>query len=817
LEELEQRELLTAGFLDESFGIHGKVIASTGGRSNMVVSDVAVQSDGKIVVAGTIQGDTGKDFGLMRFFSDGTVDNSFGPNGNGVVETDFFGFDDVANSLVIQPDNSIVVAGSSVTGNSVATDIIGNQAFLVARYTSSGLLDPTFGGGNGYVTTGFHDIGKLGISSANSVALQPNGKIVVAGSFTQFGSSNSYFALARYNSDGSLDGSFGGLFGGPGEVLTDFPSGGSFDLASAKSVAIQPDGKIVAAGSAIIPPATPGGLAQIGFALARYYADGTPDSNFDADGQVTTPTPDAGAGEVATSVVIQPDGKILAAGDEAFLTFTSSAVVRRYNPDGSLDSQFGTGGTVVMHTTTTGVEHAGVNKVAVQSDGRILVAGGTNAGGSGQNYLLARFASDGTLDPSFSYDGLVATDFYGGDDFSDGLAILPSGKIILAGNSSDAVSLARYNGDPGQLQFSACTYSALVSDANALLTVNRTGGSSGAVSVDYATSDITSTTMAGSATTAPATAGSDYLITRGTVNFADGEISKIILIPLRDDGGLEGGAESFQVTLSNPTGGAAFPAAASAPASSGNSCCQCGCGTGSTCEPFLATVTIKNFKVVTFPVTATEGSTFSGKYATFVPSDPTINVADYHAAIATPDGTSWPAMITANGNGGFDVTSPHVFPEEGTAAFTVSINLGADTARAAGSATVTDAPLIAKALDLTVTGKKLFQGVVAYFIDADPGRAVGDYTATITWDDGTTSAASVGNSPLGFSVTPTAPHRFGSFSGLHAITVTILDHGASVTVTDKVKDPPARPARKPAHHGKPAHATTTSLLLGWPR
>jgi uncharacterized delta-60 repeat protein len=262
LEHLEARDLPTAGFLDQGFGIHGQVIVPDPGRGQqMAVKDVAVQTDGKIVVAGTIQGDTNKDFGLMRFNADGSVDTSFGNSGQ--VQTNF-GFDDVANSLAIQPDGKIVVAGSSA--------IYIFKEFTVARYNSDGTADGSFGP-DGHVTTSFQDIGGLGGSEANSVALQPDGKIVAAGSFHQSATQNTYFGLARYNSDGSLDNSFGGVFGGPGEVLTDFPSGGSFDDASANSIAIQADGRIVAVGNAV--QTTP--ELSTGFALARYYADGTPD------------------------------------------------------------------------------------------------------------------------------------------------------------------------------------------------------------------------------------------------------------------------------------------------------------------------------------------------------------------------------------------------------------------------------------------------------------------------------------------------------------------------------------------------------------
>jgi uncharacterized delta-60 repeat protein len=258
LEPLERRELPTAGFLDQGFGIHGKVdqpMEMSGAAVPMDVCGVALQSDGKIVVAGTVTtSDQTRYFGLMRFNSDGTLDSGFGNHG---LDAFAFAGNDVASSLVIEPDDKIVVAGYFLS--------LGMSSFEVARYTKNGAPDSSFGNGAGYVTTDFHNIGGVGDANANSVALQPNGKIVAAGDFTN-ATGNSYFALARYNSDGSLDATFGsgvfldGLFLRSGETLTDFPIGGPTGVseAGAHAVAIQSDGRIVAAGGAYVQSAQQG-------------------------------------------------------------------------------------------------------------------------------------------------------------------------------------------------------------------------------------------------------------------------------------------------------------------------------------------------------------------------------------------------------------------------------------------------------------------------------------------------------------------------------------------------------------------------------
>src|SRR6266542_4476130 len=179
-----------------------------------------------------------------------------------------------------------------------------------------GDLDPTFGG-DGEVTTHFT---AWSDESANAVAIQADGKIVAAGgTFSAF--YHDKFALARYNADGTLDTSFGG----DGKVTTHFAAG-SED--GAHAVAIQANGKIVAAGNSH--------LSNERFALARYNSDGKLDTSFGGDGKVTTRFA-AGSYDFASAVAIQPDGKVVAAGDSSspFLYFDKFALAR-YNSDGKL-------------------------------------------------------------------------------------------------------------------------------------------------------------------------------------------------------------------------------------------------------------------------------------------------------------------------------------------------------------------------------------------------------------------------------------------------------------------------------------------------
>ncbi|MFI7635963.1 hypothetical protein [Nonomuraea sp. NPDC049400] len=326
----------------------------------------------------------------------GDLDPGFGSGGK--VTTDFGG-DDVAEGVAVQPDGKIVVIGRTI------------GVFALARYNSDGSLDSGFGSG-GKVTTDFG-----GDDSASAVALQPDGEIVVVG----HGGPGGDFALARYNSDGTLDSSFGA----DGRVTTDF--GGSGDAALA--VALQADGKIVAAGA---------GGGTFVFALARYNSDGSLDSGFGSGGKVTTDL--TGASEHARTVAVQSDGMIVAAGRSGG---AGDFAVVRYNADGGLDSGFGTLGVV---TTSFGTFEDFAEGMALQSDGKILAAG--YSGGTDSDFALVRYNGDGTLDPGFGSGGKVTTDFAsGGSDGANAVVLQADGKIVAAGRGVGTFALSRYDSD----------------------------------------------------------------------------------------------------------------------------------------------------------------------------------------------------------------------------------------------------------------------------------------------------------------------------------------------------------------------------------
>jgi uncharacterized delta-60 repeat protein len=403
------------GSLDTAFGTDG-VIPSTSDAplTTIMEAGVALQADGKIVVSGD-------HFALNRYNSDGSLDTSFGTGGK---VSGFPGGTSFAYGVVIEPDGKIVATGD-------------NSNFGLARFDSNGNLDLSFGVG-GKATASFGSSVSL---QAHSLAGQPDGKLVVAGSADNGGQYD--FALVRYNTDGSLD----ATFGAGGKVTTDFASGDD----EAFSVTLQADGKIVAAGTGGTTPSSTQNIV-----LARYDSDGSLDASFGAGGKVTT---DVGFVEQAESVKIQSDGKIVVAG----YSLVSPAnkfefVLLRYNSDGSLDSSFGSGGKV---TSDLGSPKNEAYSLVIQPDGKIVVVGTAGPNGAGPPDLaLVRYNSDGSLDTSFGNGaGLNGPAFF----IEDGSpAVLNAGATVhdadldAAGSYAGAsLTLARHGGADAQDVFGA--------------------------------------------------------------------------------------------------------------------------------------------------------------------------------------------------------------------------------------------------------------------------------------------------------------------------------------------------------------------------
>ena len=392
------------GSLNKKFGDSGKVLTVL---KNAVAECYAsaIQSDDKIVTVGEYS-DTENVFLVLRYLPNGTLDSSFGNNGMTLIN---FGYDlQIATAIAIQKDGKIVVTGYGVSG---FFDF--NYDIPIARLNTDGSLDSSFGN-NGKMIADLSD-GDF----ANSICIQDDGKIVVGGYYD-----NVDFLLIRYNANGSLD----NTFGDKGKVITMFSG-----ISTISSIAIQPDGKIVA-----------GGVTDAGesnFGIARYNSNGTLDSTFGINGFVTTDY--NGGYDAIRKIIIQPDKKIIAVGSTNL-----SIAVARYNSNGTLDNTFGKNGKCTLKYA--GNYAVGYNAV-LQNDGKLVITGPLSSN-TGEDYLLVRLKNDGSVDSSFGTNGSVITDFSGLDDEPWGIGINSDNTIIAAGLSQRGdpiyiydVSLAAYN------------------------------------------------------------------------------------------------------------------------------------------------------------------------------------------------------------------------------------------------------------------------------------------------------------------------------------------------------------------------------------
>ncbi len=361
------------GTLDASFGAGGKVVFS--GNSH-VGFNMALQPDGKIIAVGhTITGNLS--FAVYRFNPDGTPDVSFGAGG--AVFPQVVGG---ANDVVVQPDGKIIIVG---IGNAHTPNY---PDFAVVRLNPNGSPDNSFGAG-GIVITEI----RTGIVSdePGSVALQPDGKIVVLGTSVTIGSPNPLIALVRYNPNGSLD--LG--FGESGKIFQSLRNVPVFlDVPLVHDVALQPDGKIV--------------IARQGLGIVRCNPDGSVDRSFAANGIFS---PMSGSFGV-TGIALQPDGKIVAFGGGRIGESWGFAVTR-LNSNGSPDVGFGANGRII---TPIGKDGSYAAAGAIQPDGKILAFGLTRAP-EGNHLALVRYLAGslvGVSAASFSGTELAADSIVAG-------------------------------------------------------------------------------------------------------------------------------------------------------------------------------------------------------------------------------------------------------------------------------------------------------------------------------------------------------------------------------------------------------------------
>ena len=344
------------GSLDPSFGVGGTVSTDFAGYSFDGAAALATQG-GKLVASGLTFAftETSFDVALARYNADGSLDTSFGVGGK--VITDFGGHDE-STAVVALPDGRVVIAGFTITFD-------GRENVILARYQADGSLDSTFGVGGKVVT----DV--PGIAKAFALAVQPDGKLVVAGIAGQLGYDDLNFALARYNPDGSLDTSFGA----GGTVNSDID--GTNDQANA--LAVLANGKLVTAGVAADPL-----TGRSDTALARYNPDGSLDRSFGPNGTVRVDLA-AGNHDQANALAVLPNGKLATAGSAVTTEGGLDFALARYQINGVLDRSIGSAG--VMLTDFGGTDAA--SALAVQADGKLVMAGFTTVYGS-VDFALAR-------------------------------------------------------------------------------------------------------------------------------------------------------------------------------------------------------------------------------------------------------------------------------------------------------------------------------------------------------------------------------------------------------------------------------------------
>ena len=381
-----------AGMIDSTFGNNGIVLADFNSGGSDRITAVLVQSDEKVVAVGNSKMFPGiSNTVLIRLLEDGSYDPDFGTDG--VVLSDLGDVGPEFYAAALDEDQRIVATGYGNDGD-----------FLTARFLPDGSLDHSFGT-NGVVFTDFFNDEDF----ANAIALQADGKIVAGGTSYDPNDPEDYgFALARFNSDGSLD----TTFGNQGKVFTQIGPGDD----EISSLVIQTDGKLLAGGYIADNP-------NYYPYLVRYHLDGTLDTGFGSGGIVVdTLTNKPG---FLRWTGLQPDGRIVVV--IAALGGNENHRVSRYHADGTPDPTFNATGKLVLDQ---GIDCQELRSGLVTPDGKLVIGG--SAGPTG-NFLVGRIKPDGSIDTSFGDNGFVKQQGTGADSFIRSMATTPDGSLIVAG------------------------------------------------------------------------------------------------------------------------------------------------------------------------------------------------------------------------------------------------------------------------------------------------------------------------------------------------------------------------------------------------
>ncbi len=407
----------------------GKLLTSFG-NSNDVAIALLLQPDGKVIQVGHCNASTNGSVlsvCIARFLPTGALDTSF--NATGQIRTTYVAAPEFAPvGAALRSDGKLVVAGRCTAA--------ATAQFCLLRYTGSGALDSGFGAAG--VALG----GALGSGSTQpyNMTLQPDGKIIVVGSCQ--GAATYDFCVQRFTADGAIDTTFNGS--ASGSLVTDMNANADFGSAAL----VQSDGKIVLAGAC-------GNGGVYLYCALRLLANGSVDTGFGQSGKVL-----ATASGSVQAVAIQPDGKLLLAGQCAHtvgMFLKGDFCLLRLAANGAMDTGFGSGGQVL---TTVGNYGNMAYAIAVQPDGRIVVAGSCGNGGnnSAADICVQRFTAEGALDTTFNGTGYAITPIGSGGFYflyspKPGVALYPDGRIVVGsscpgGNGDYDFCSVRYDGGP---------------------------------------------------------------------------------------------------------------------------------------------------------------------------------------------------------------------------------------------------------------------------------------------------------------------------------------------------------------------------------
>lgn len=385
------------GSIDPSFGTNGQLFYDL--SYNETPAAIAVLADDKFYIAGSSSSGSTRNVFVTKHNSDGFLDTTF--NTTGIKLTSFTGSTSSTTSdMVVQPDGKIV------TSNQVY--VAGVPRIIMVRYNTNGNLDTTFDSDGAAVTITTSGFGAL---TDGELKIQSDGKIVLMQTMQPIinGNSNQEILFLRYNSNGSLD----TTFDGDGQLYYSYFSlndnATDFDFIGTK---------ILVCGN------TEENYAQNKIAIARLNTNGAFDNSFDSDGKLFYSFPFAGA-DNANCSKLQPDGKLIVGGN-SYLN-NSNYTLSRYNVDGSIDTSFGVNGVTVINRYTFGE----LNTIDLDSTGKILVSGGNN-------FDVFRLNSNGTLDGTFGTDGFA--DSPGGFASAQAIKVLSNGKILVAGNIGSTIN-----------------------------------------------------------------------------------------------------------------------------------------------------------------------------------------------------------------------------------------------------------------------------------------------------------------------------------------------------------------------------------------